>query len=140
MINSFLLLIQLILFHSTTEITLSQQNVSLYLYLSEVLDNISLLLKCSKVTSNQSQIFKLSSHNLIYLSQKRKSIFNKLTLKVNGQNFTINSSFFSFISDFYLNNSDHLSQQEFSLSQKEFSCFLSFGNIFKRRRILYSTI
>jgi hypothetical protein len=60
------------LFHSTTEITITQENVSLYSYLAELLDNISLLSKCLKVTPDHSQLFKLTSHDLIFLSQKRR--------------------------------------------------------------------
>jgi hypothetical protein len=118
------------LFHSTTEITLNQQNVSHYLYLAEILDNISLFTKCHKVSSDQPQIFKLTSHHLIYLSQKGKFFLNDLTMIVNEKSFSINSSLFSCLSDSYQQNSNILSQTEFSLSEKEFSCFSSFIQIF----------
>jgi hypothetical protein len=83
------------------------------------------------VTSDQPQLFKLTSTNLIFLSQKRRYFLNDVTWIVNEKSFSINSSLFGCISDSYLNNSTLLSQQKFSLSEKEFSCFISFLNIFK---------
>jgi hypothetical protein len=118
------------LFHSTTEITLNLQNVSIYFYLAEVLDNISLFIKCYKVTSDQPQVFKFTSHNLIYLSQRQKRFLNDVTLKVNENSFSINSYLFSCLSDSYQNHSIIHSQTKISLSEKDFSCFCSFIQIF----------
>jgi hypothetical protein len=59
------------LFHSTIEIVLTNQNVSSFQILEDILGNPFLKLKCLEVTSTQNQVFKLTSKYLTFFIRKQ---------------------------------------------------------------------
>jgi hypothetical protein len=82
------------LFYLTKELTLSTENVEIFSFLADFLDNRLLMKKCKKVNSNQSQQFKLSSKQLLNFSRSQLNHLVDFELFINDTKFEINFSLF----------------------------------------------
>jgi hypothetical protein len=75
------------LFSTETELTINEQNRSVFHFISEILDIQVHFKKCCLVTSKKSQTFQFTSKILSSIHKRFHSFFNDFQIKVNGENF-----------------------------------------------------
>jgi hypothetical protein len=121
------------LFHSSTELTVNEQNVEYFHYLSKVLDNRYLEKLCLLVKSfNRSKIFKLTSLQLKNIPNKELKTLNNFNLFVKKDKIKINYSLFSCVSDKFLQMKESKNEIIFSkFPHIHMKCFESFLALFK---------
>jgi hypothetical protein len=119
------------LFHSQTQIEISQTNSSSFFLLGEILDNPYLISKCTKVSPGKSQYFSFNFKQIQFLSQKRRNLLNDIEISANGIIFRTNRLLFSCLWSKISKLSLFPSEISIQVQPNDFPCFISFMNLLK---------
>jgi hypothetical protein len=119
------------LFHSQTEINLTENNFHVFEFLSNCLDKRSLSKACKEVNSNSSSVFKLNSTNFKFLYENDLCKLSDFQLIANGRTFDINYSLFCCVSDKFQTMNCQEKELILTIPGQHFPCLISFLDIFK---------
>lgn len=121
------------LFHTQTQIRISQDNAQIYLLLAETLNNPHLLGVCQKVIStSQELIFKFSLTQLDFIPVNYRTKLFDYKLVMNQSIFQVNNDLFQCVSERTIQPAVVSHFLNFgSFDDGLFRCFVSFLNVFK---------
>jgi hypothetical protein len=117
------------LFDQKTEIDINFEDIQIFQFLGESLDNRSLILASKKSKLNKPSKFKLNFTRFYTIPKQILNSLNSCTIIVNNHSFNCNSSYVACFSKKIfqkISESNSISEFEFSISNEAFNLFKSF--------------